>query len=144
MKQFAYSRSGLELTEQSEGCRLNAYQDVVGVWTIGYGHTKGVKKGDTCTQDQAEAWLLEDIAAIVAAINRDVRVELTQGEFDALVDFAFNLGIGALERSTLWKKLNAGDFHGASLEFPKWANAGGKRVEGLFRRRLKEQVLFES
>jgi GH24 family phage-related lysozyme (muramidase) len=137
-----YSNDGISLTEQSEGCKLKAYSDVVGVWTIGYGHTKGVKQGDSCTQAQAEAWLREDIQDCVKAINRGLKVKVSQGQFDALVDFAFNLGFGALEKSTLWKKLNAGDFQGAAAEFPKWNKAGGKVVSGLTKRRLAEQKLF--
>lgn len=137
-----YSRDGLHLTKQFEGCRLVAYQDQVGVWTIGYGHTRGVTSGMTCTQEQAEAWLQEDIARVVDAINSGVTVVLTQGEFDALVDFGFNLGVHALKHSTLWRKLNDGDFEGAAAEFPKWDMAGGKHVAGLLRRRLAEQKRF--
>ena len=141
---FTYSNRGMLLTERSEGCRLAAYQDQVGVWTIGYGHTKDVKRGDTCTQEQAAEWLSDDIDACEIAINRDVRIQLTQNEFDALVDFAFNLGIGALEHSTLWRRLDAGDFARAAAEFPLWDHAGGKTIEGLFERRMAEQELFTS
>jgi lysozyme len=138
-----YSKDGLvTLTEQFEGCRLVAYQDQVGVWTIGYGHTKNVKQGDICTQAQAEAFLLADVQECVDGINAHAKVQLTQRKFDALVDFAFNLGLGALEHSTLWKKLNAGDFAGAAAEFPKWDMAGGKHVSGLLRRRKAEQAFF--
>ena len=139
-----YSESGLDLTEESEGCRLVAYQDSVGVWTIGYGHTRGVVAGMTCTQAQAEAWLREDIASAIADINRLARVPLTQGEFDALVDFDFNLGGGALRGSTLLKLLNAGDHAAASLEFTKWDKAGGKVIAGLLRRRVSEQAEFDA
>lgn len=139
-----YSKAGLALTEKFEGLRLAAYRDCVGVLTIGYGHTKDVKPGDVCTQAQAEQWLLDDVKACVDAINRDCKVELSQNQFDALVDFAFNLGVGALERSTLWRKLNAGNFAGAAIEFLKWDMAGGKHVEGLLRRRTSEQTLFTS
>jgi lysozyme len=137
-----YSNNGLHLTEQFEGLRLEAYQDVVGIYTIGWGHTRDVKKGDTCSRQQAEQYLYDDIQACVTAINRDCKVELTQGQFDALVDFSFNLGISALEHSTLWTYLNAGDFEGASNEFPKWHHAGGKDVPGLLRRRIAEQDEF--
>lgn len=143
MSKRTYSKSGLALTEQFENCRLSAYQDQVGVWTIGYGHTKGVKAGDVCTQAQADAWVLEDVQSCVDAVNR-ATVELTQDEFDALVDFAFNLGIGALLKSTLWRKLNAGDYHGAADEFEKWDMAGGKHIAGLLRRRKAEHVVFDT
>ena len=116
--------------------------DREGLFTIGYGHTKDVNDGDTCTQAEAEQFLAADIKDCADAVNRDVEIDLTQEEFDALVDFAFNLGINALEHSTLWKKLNAGDIDGAAAEFPKWDRAGGKEVAGLLTRRLAEQAEF--
>jgi lysozyme len=137
-----YSTQGLALTESFEGCRLEAYQDQVGVWTIGYGHTRGVFMGDHCTQLQAQEWLMQDIAACENDVNTHVKVPLTQGEFDALVDFAFNLGCASLNGSTLLRLLNAGDYHGASEEFEKWDHAGGKVVAGLLRRRLAEEAEF--
>lgn len=139
---FAYSLDGQHLTEQFEGCKLAAYRNKGDVWTIGYGHTRGVKQGDTCTQAQADAWLLEDIALVADAINRDITVPLTQGEFDALCDFGFNLGVHALEGSTLWRKLNAGDYQGAAAEFPRWDMSGGQHIVGLLRRRQAEVALF--
>ena len=145
MNNFTYSKDGLHLTEGSEGCRLVAYHgecDREGLFTIGYGHTKDVNDGDTCTQAEAEQFLAADIKDCADAVNRDVEIDLTQEEFDALVDFAFNLGINALEHSTLWKKLNAGDIDGAAAEFPKWDRAGGKEVAGLLTRRLAEQAEF--
>ncbi|CAJ6884797.1 glycoside hydrolase [Burkholderia pseudomallei] len=155
MTPFVYSKSGLQLTEQFEGCRLTAYQDSVGVWTIGYGHTgSDVYKGLTITQEQAEAFLMKDIAKAAAAVNRLVTLDragapdtdglpdLTQEEFDALVDFTFNLGAGNLASSTLLKKLNAGDIEGAAAEFPKWVHAGGKVLAGLVKRRDAERALF--
>jgi lysozyme len=138
-----YSKTGLSLTEKFEGCRLSAYQDQVGVWTIGYGHTRNVHKGDTCTQEQAEQWLLADIALAEDDVNTHVLLpELTQGEFDALVDFAFNLGCDALNKSTLLRLLNHNDKAHAALEFEKWDHAGGKVVAGLLRRRLEEKQMF--
>lgn len=138
-----YSDAGLDLTEESEGCRLVAYQDSVGVWTIGYGHTKGVHAGMTCTQEQAEAWLREDIASAIADVNRLVKVPLTQGEFDALVDFDFNLGGGALRGSTLLRLLNEGDHASAAEQFERWDRAGGHVLAGLLRRRLAEEAEFK-
>ena len=138
-----YSDAGLDLTEESEGCRLIAYQDSVGVWTIGYGHTRGVVSGMTCTQAQAEAWLREDILSAIADVNRLVKVPLTQGEFDALVDFDFNLGGGALRGSTLLRLLNGGDHAGAAEQFERWDRAGGHVLAGLLRRRLAEEAEFK-
>jgi lysozyme len=138
-----YSKVGLEqLTEAFEGCRLYAYQDSRGVWTLGYGHTSGVNPADTCSQAQAESWLLEDVAWAEAAVNHYVTVALTQGEFDALTDFTFNLGTGSLQHSTLLKLINAGDFAHAANEFEKWDRCGGVEVAGLLRRRLAEKKVF--
>jgi lysozyme len=141
---FDYSGEALKLTEQFEGCKLEAYQDCCGVWTIGYGHTYKVDAGDTCTPDEAEAWLREDVARVVRQINRDVKVVLNQNEFDALVDFGFNLGVHALESSTLWRDLEAGNFEAAAAQFARWDKAGGKEVEGLLRRRQAERAEFLS
>lgn len=140
MHNFTYSKEGLALTEQFEGLRLTAYQDVAGVWTIGYGHTgPDVKPGMTITQAEAEALLAQDIKKAVDAVNRLVTyVGLTQSQFDACVDFAFNVGVHNLEHSTLLRKLNDGDVAGAAAEFPKWCKAGGKAVEGLVKRRSAE------
>jgi lysozyme len=138
-----YSLDGLHLTESFEGCRLQAYPDSVGVPTIGYGHTHGVALGMTCTQDQAEQWLQQDIQVAAQAVNRMVTVTLTQPEFDALVDFTFNLGTGSLQHSTLLRLLNAGDYKGAAAEFDKWDKAGGKVMAGLLRRRQSEEQMFD-
>jgi len=141
---FTYGKDGLALTEQSEGCRLTAYQDQVGVWTIGYGHTGAdVVSGLTITQAQADALLVSDVAAAAAFVNQAVTVPLQQDEFDALVDFVFNLGRAAFAGSTLLKDLNAGDFAGAAGQFDLWDHAGGQVVAGLLRRRQQETALFE-
>lgn len=140
---MTYSRQGLALTESFEGVRLTAYQDSTGRWTIGYGHTFVVCKGDTCTQEQAEQWLANDIAWAAKYVSSAVSVPLTQGEFDALVDFTFNLGAGSLEHSTLLRLINEGQIAAAALEFEKWDYAGGKIVAGLLRRRVAEQIEFE-
>jgi lysozyme len=112
-------------------------------WTIGVGHTgPEVKYGLTWTQDQIDAQLLADVAGAAAAVNRLVKVALTQGEFDALVDFVFNLGAGAFAGSTMLKLLNAGDHAAAANEFQKWDMAGGEHVAGLLRRRIAEAAEF--
>jgi lysozyme len=139
-----YSKSGLALTEQFEGVRLTAYQDQVGRWTIGYGHTADVKAGDTCTQEQAEAWLLFDTSWASQTVNLYVTIALTQGEFDALVDFVFNLGGGSFEHSQLLVMVNQRNFAGAAAQFELWDHAGGKVVAGLLRRRLAEEAEFKS
>lgn len=139
-----YSKSGVQLTERFEGVRLAAYQDSVGVWTIGYGHTWLVSPGMTCTTEQAEAWLISDTLIAQSDVNEYVHVTLTQGEFDALVDFAFNVGRGNLNNSTLLRDLNAGNIPAAADQFTKWDHAGGVVVAGLLRRRLAEQQEFNS
>lgn len=136
------SEKGIELIKSFEGLRLEAYLDSVAVPTIGYGHTRGVKLGQTITQEQADALLEEDIHEFELAIQRLVHVNLTQNQFDALVSFTFNLGIGSLKQSTLLKKLNAGDITGAANEFNRWVYAGGKKLTGLVKRRSAERLLF--
>lgn len=138
------SQACIDLVKQFEGCRLDAYADVVGVWTIGFGHTGGVCEGRSCTQEQADAWLADDLQRASQGVLALVRVPLTQGQLDAMTSFAFNLGVGALAKSTLLKDVNMGIFDVAANEFPKWSNAGGKVVPGLLRRRLAEQALFKS
>jgi len=141
-----YSKDGLHLTEQFEGVRLTAYPDPGtggDPWTIGYGHTGAdIHAGLTITQAQAEEYLRQDVQKAAANVNTHVKVEITQDEFDALVDFAFNCGCGNLDTSTLLKKLNAGDHEGAAQEFLKWDMAGGHHMAGLLRRRQAEAALF--
>ena len=143
-----YSKDGLHLTERFEGCRLVAYPDPGSggdPWTIGYGHTgPEVVEGLEITQDQAEQYLAQDIKQAEANVNAVVHVELTQEEFDALVDFAFNCGCRNLDSSTLMKKLNAGDYDGASHEFIKWDMAAGHHMAGLLKRREAEAAMFIS
>lgn len=139
-----YSKSGEQLTESFEGCRLTAYQDQVGVWTIGYGHTAGVVPGQTITADQAQAFLEADTAWAVAFVNAHVKTQLTQGEFDALVDFTFNLGVGNVSHSTLLALVNQGNFAAAAEQFERWDKAGGVVVAGLLRRRQAEEAEFKS
>ncbi|WP_191939625.1 lysozyme (plasmid) [Pantoea agglomerans] len=136
------SSRGLELIKQSEGIFLQAYRCPANVLTIGYGHTAGVQPGDVITAKQADTFLQEDVAESVRAVNRLVTVPLTQNQFDALVSFVFNLGIGNFRTSTLLKKLNAGDYTGAADEFSRWVRAGGKQLPGLIKRRDAEKSLF--
>jgi lysozyme len=138
------SDAGLQLIKDSEGLRLVPYRDSVGVWTDGYGNTHGVvPNGPPITEAKATADLLRNLEMAEAAANTQITVDLTQGQFDALVDFVFNLGQGALFGSTLRRKLNAGDYEGAAAEFPKWCHAGDQVLPGLVARRAKERALFE-
>ena len=112
-------------------------------WTIGFGHTRNVTSNMQITQEQAEEFLKEDLAVFEAGVTRLIKVTLTQNQFDALVSFAFNVGLGALERSSLRMKLNRKDYTGASKEFLKWNKCGGLVSNGLTRRRLAEKKLFD-
>lgn len=139
---LAYSREGLRLTELFEGDVLTAYQDQRGIWTIGYGHTAGVHPGQTITQQEAEALLAADIESAVRIVNETVTVKLTQQQFDALVDFAFNVGAGSFRRSTLLKEINSGHFPEAAAQFNLWDHCGGVVNAGLLRRRRAEVAEF--
>jgi lysozyme len=112
--------------------------------TIGWGHTAGVQLGDTCTQAQADAWFQTDALWAGQAILRTVDVALTQNQFDALVSFTFNVGVGAEAASTLLKVLNAGNYQAAADQFLRWDHVNGVVDPGLTRRRQAEQALFLS
>lgn len=141
------SNVGLNLIKGFEGKRINAYDDGVGVWTIGFGTIKypngvRVKKGDVCTEQQAEEYLRNDLTKFESAVNKLVKVPLTQNQFDALASFTYNLGETNLTNSTLLKKLNKRDYQGAADQFPLWKTAKGKVLPGLIRRREAERALF--
>ena len=136
------SEHGLDLIKHFEGLRLQAYQCSAGVWTIGYGHTSGVRPGDILDEAKAGILLRQDVAASESTVMHFVTVALNQHQFDALVSFVFNLGSGNFAASTLLKKLNAGDYSGAADEFMHWIYVKGTRVCGLIRRRQAEYSLF--
>ncbi|MHA1021695.1 lysozyme [Enterobacter ludwigii] len=143
------SEKGIALIKQFEGCKLTAYQDSVGVWTIGYGWTqpvdgKPIRAGMTIKQETAERLLKTGLVGYESDVSRLVKVGLTQGRFDALVSFTYNLGARSLSTSTLLRKLNVGDYAGAADEFLRWNKAGGKVLNGLTRRREAERALFLS
>lgn len=136
-------QAGLKLIMQFEGCRLKAYQCAAGVWTIGYGHTTGVKPGQTITQAQAEEYLRQDCRKFEAYVNNSAYVPITgqlnQNQFDALVSFAFNCGAGNL------KKLCAGRRAAQiAAAMPQYCKAAGKTLTGLVRRRVAEVALFNT
>ena len=141
LNNLTYSAKGLALTQQFEGCRLTAYQDQVGVWTIGYIRSD-VTPGLTITEEQSKTLLAKDVCSAAACVNNVVTVKLSQDEFDALVDFVFNLGAGAFKGSTMLRLLNVGDFEDAAAQFERWSRAGGVIVAGLLRRRQAEASLF--
>ncbi|MCM6990319.1 lysozyme [Enterobacter hormaechei] len=143
------SDKGIALIKQFEGCKLTAYQDSVGIWTIGYGWTqpvdgKPIRAGMTIKQETAERLLKTGLVSYESDVSRLVKVGVTQGQFDSLVSFTYNLGARSLSTSTLLRKLNAGDYAGAADEFLRWNKAGGKVLNGLTRRREAERALFLS
>jgi lysozyme len=143
MNEYEYSSTGFALTRSFEGLRLEAYQDSAGVWTIGYGHTgPEVHPGQRISEVEAEALLRSDLATAVQCARRAVQVDLVQHQFDALVDFCFNVGRGNLLGSSLLRYVNQGAFDIAVVQFGLWVHAGGKVVAGLVRRRAAEAALF--
>lgn len=140
--------SGKNLIKEFEGFRATSYLCPAGVWTIGYGTTKmngkNIKQSAKITTEEAEVLLEEDLKKFEDGVNKLVSVELTQNQFDAIISFVYNLGIGSLQKSTLLKKLNAGLTSEAADEFLKWDKAKGERLPGLTRRRKAERDLFLS
>lgn len=137
-----YSKSGLDLTKNFESCALMPYLDINGIPTDGWGNTHNVVMGVPITQEKADADLLRNCQEAVDAVNTHVTVPLTQGEFDALVDFTFNCGVTAFIKSTMLRLLNRGDYVGAAGQFELWDHASGKVVAGLLRRRVAEKDEF--
>lgn len=138
------SSRGIELIKRHESLIQTAYLDPVGIWTIGYGHTGGVKSGDVVSEAQAEQLLREDLSTAERAVNSH-GLRLNQNQFDALVSFTFNCGSGNLARSTLLKKVkrNSNDPTIAD-EFRKWKYGGGRVLPGLVKRREEELKLYFS
>lgn len=141
------SADAYALIKRHEGLRLHAYRDPVGIWTIGWGHTESVVRGQTISLHQAEALLAHDVGRAAQAVSRLVTVPLNQGMFDALTSFVFNLGEGRLADSTLLILLNGQDYAGAAREFGKWVKGQvkGRKITlpGLVKRRAEERALFE-
>ena len=141
------SADGLALVKEFEGLRLKAYKCPAAVWTIGYGHTSSagipiVGSDMVISKEHAEEILKKDMAQYEDGVRELVKIGITQGQFDALVDFAYNAGVGALAKSTLLKKVNAGKFDDVPAEFMKWTKGGGKELPGLVRRRRAEVKLW--
>ncbi len=133
-----------DLARQFEGSRLSAYQDSGGRWTIGYGRAEGVYPGMTCSQDEADAWLEEAMGAVLAAVRTLVTVTLNDNQAAALADFAYNVGVGAFEASTLLHLLNEGDYEAVPGQLARWVRAAGFVLDGLVRRREAEAALWNA
>ncbi|HEY9664769.1 MAG TPA: lysozyme, partial [Allocoleopsis sp.] len=139
------NEEGFKLLSTFEGCKLTAYDDGRGVWTIGYGHTKGVFEGMTISQTQADNFFREDLEKFESYVEDAVSVKLAENQFSALVCFCFNVGPGeeGFGGSTLLTLLNKGDYQGAANQLIRWNKAGGNEPWlGLTRRRLAERALF--
>lgn len=132
--------NGENLIKSFEQCRLVSYKDSGGIWTIGWGHTKGVHEGLTCTQEQADAWFEEDAQGAIHDVDVLVKVAVSQNQIDALVSFQYNTG--GLHGSTLLSLLNAGNLAMAAEQFLRWDHVSGKQVAGLTTRRKAERSLF--
>lgn len=137
------SAEGIALIMKFEGCELESYRCSADVPTIGYGHTRDVKDGDTCTQEEADQMLVDDLEEFENYVNDIVETELTQNEFDALVSWTFNLGPTNLKSSTLLKRLLEDDKTDVPYQIRRWNKAGGQVLDGLVRRREAEALLFQ-
>lgn len=138
------SANGRAFIRAREGVKLAAYQDGGGVWTIGYGHTRGVKQGQVINHEQADEFLDNDLRQVESCISERVTVPLNQNQFDALVSFVFNVGRQAFSDSTLLKKLNEGNYRAAADQFTRWVYDNDQFVQGLYNRRVAERDLFLS
>lgn len=154
--QLVLSEAGLSHIKRFEGFRAAAYDDlnpkrpiihglspIEGTLTIGYGHIgEHARVGHTISEDEAVEILIQDLLRFEIGVRRLVNVPLSQGEYDALVGFVFNIGLGAFGKSTLLRKLNALDYDGASMQFERWVYSKGQKLRGLFLRRVAERSLF--
>ncbi len=138
------SAEGISLIKKFEGCELTAYQCSAGVWTIGYGHTKGIEEGMEISQEEAEQMLVDELHEYENYINKYVTAPLSQNQFDAMVSWVYNLGPANLKASTLLKVLNAEDYDGVPAQIKRWNKAGGEILDGLIRRREAEARLFKN
>lgn len=136
------SNKGIELIKRHEGLVLKAYRCPADKWTIGYGHTLNVKSTDVINKEQAEYFLRQDVKSAESDVNRE-KLNLTQNQFDALVSFVFNLGVGNFKKSTLLRKVKANPNDPTIRgEFERWIYAGGKVLSGLVKRRKEEADLY--
>jgi len=135
--------AGEALIKSFEKLVLVAYKDLRGRWTCGWGHTgPDVTESTTCTPEQAEEWFHEDTLAATRGVDESLTTNVSQNQFDALVSFTFNVGVGSEEHSTMIRLINARQFDRAAAEFPRWDHVDGIPEAGLLRRRLAEQKLF--
>ena len=137
------SQEGISLIKKFEGCELEAYKCAAGVWTIGYGHTKDVKEGDSILKEDAESMLVHELQEYCNDVDIAVKVDLKQNEFDALVSWTYNLGLTNLNSSTMLKVLNECKHNEVPAQMKRWNKASGQVKQGLVRRREAEALMFE-
>tara|TARA_R100001510_G_C7572474_1_gene148369 strand:- start:16 stop:459 length:444 start_codon:yes stop_codon:yes gene_type:complete len=137
------SDEGISLVKKFEGCKLEAYKCAAGVWTCGYGSTRGVRQGDVWTQEKADITLTDELEEYGKYVEDMVTIPLNQCQFDALTSWTFNLGPTNLQNSTLLQVLNQGDYEGVPYQIKRWNKAAGEVNDGLIRRREAEALLFE-
>lgn len=137
------SKEGIDLVKKFEGCKLEAYQCAAGVWTLGYGSTHGVQKGDVWSQEKAEIMLIDELEEYGNHVSDLVTVPLHQCQFDALTSWTFNLGPTNLNESTMLKVLNQGSYEEVPYQLKRWNKVNGQVNDGLIRRREAEALLFE-
>ena len=137
------SQEGISLIKKFEGCELEAYRCAAGVWTIGYGHTKDVKEGNSITKEEAESMLVHELQEYCSDVDIAVKVDLKQNEFDSLVSWTYNLGPTNLNSSTMLRVLNEGKHDEVPAQMKRWNKASGQVKEGLVRRREAEALMFE-
>ncbi|MDM1248525.1 lysozyme [Acinetobacter sp. R933-2] len=148
LEQRNISEKGFTLIREFEGLQLEAYKDTGGVWTIGFGTIKypngiSVKKGDTCTIQQAEQWLKNDCKWVDTCLDKNIKVHLNQNQFDALASFVYNIGETAFVKSTMLALINENSLTLAASQFDRWVYDNGKKIQGLVNRRSKEKALFK-
>lgn len=142
---FSFNSKGLELLKEFEGCKLEAYKDLGGVWTIGWGHTGGVEEGAKITQCEADALLDKDLKTFCEGVSKLVtNRHISANQFSAMVCFAYNVGLGNFKFSTLLRCVNKNNVEGAAGEFLRWNKVKGIVSAGLVRRRQREKELFTS
>lgn len=139
---MTHSSEGLKMVASFEGLSLKAYPDVGGIWTNGYGHTKDVKEGDTCTPEEALVWLDADLMIADKALQRLAPVPLTQNQWDALCSLIYNIGAGNFDKSTVLNELIRGDYQKAADAFLMWDKVNGIAIIGLLNRRKAERIVF--
>ena len=137
------SNEGIDLIKKFEGLELEAYQCSADVWTIGYGHTQGTEEGMKIDMEEADKLLRQDLDQFEKFVNSEVKTQLSQCQFGALVSWTFNLGVGNLRQSTMLKRLNEGDLKAVPSEMKRWNKSAGKVLDGLVRRREAEALLFQ-